>query len=257
VKLRAQSEKMASIAENRQEWGKRQDWDQSGQEWSRPWGTPAHQWAYTWLSRIADFLPSGTILEIATGSGRWSSYLIRECERYYGVDLAEPAIAACRHTFADNSHATFIATDGRSLPEVPDGAIDFAFSADSLVHADREALEGYLLELRRVLRPGGAAFLHHSNLGAFAPDVRNDHWRDLTVSAEWVRNTCNSIGIACQSQELISWGQPELNDCFSLVINSAQRKYPLVFTNPNFGEEASKCRRFFELYGEQRALTID
>ena len=54
-------------------------------------------------------------------------------------------------------------------------------------------MSSYLRELARVLVPGGVAFLHHSNLGAFLdpktgkPAVSAEHWRGRTVTAEGVR----------------------------------------------------------------------
>lgn len=47
-----------------------------------------------------------------------------------------------------------------------DGAVDLAFSFDSLVHVEIDVIEGYLTELARVLVPDGVAILHHSNLAA-------------------------------------------------------------------------------------------
>ena len=50
---------------------------------------------------------------------------------------------------------------------VADRSVDFAFSFDSLVHADAEVLDAYAAELARTLAPDGVAFIHHSNLGAY------------------------------------------------------------------------------------------
>jgi hypothetical protein len=49
---------------------------------------------------------------------------------------------------------------------IENGSIDFAFSFDSLVHAESDVMSSYAHELARVLKPGGVAFLHHSNLDA-------------------------------------------------------------------------------------------
>lgn len=238
---------MPTIAENKTAWTG-YDWSKAGEEWSASWGSAAHQWAYTWLSRVAAFLPASAVLEIAPGFGRWSRFLIDRCETYYGIDLAEPAIEACRRNFASQAHARFIVNDGRSLPDVPLHTIDFAFSADSLVHADREAMAGYIHALHDALRPGGAAFLHHSNLGACPPDTPNPHWRDPTVSAEWVRETCHATGMSCQAQELICWGQAEFNDCFTLLVNTPPKTKTLIRSNPDFGAEIGRCRQLAELY---------
>src|SRR4029078_6736404 len=83
---------------------------------------------------------------------------------YAAVDVAENCVKACRERFADVPHARFEVGDGKSLPFVDDASIDFAFSFDSLVHADAEAMRGYLGELARTLRPGAHGFIQHSNL---------------------------------------------------------------------------------------------
>ncbi len=41
------------------------DWREAGEEWSAPWGSSAAQWNGTIFPRIREFLPVGTILEIA------------------------------------------------------------------------------------------------------------------------------------------------------------------------------------------------
>jgi hypothetical protein len=50
---------------------------------------------------------------------------------------------------------------------VLDGGVDFIFSFDSLVHAEDAVLKAYVAEFAKKLRPNGAAFLHHSNLGEY------------------------------------------------------------------------------------------
>src|SRR6478752_7017059 len=105
------------------------------------------------LPRIHAFMPTGTLLEIGPGYGRWTAYLKDLCDRLIGVDLAENCVEACRQRFADVDHAEFHVNDGRSLSMVADGSIDVAFSFDSLVHADDDALNAYVVELARVLAP--------------------------------------------------------------------------------------------------------
>ena len=118
--------------------------------------------------------------------------------------------------------------DGKSLAMVPDGSVDFAFSADSLVHAEADALEAYVHELARTLSPDGVAFIHHSNLGAYrryfswttriprmsrrkyllvrAGVVDPDHWRALSMSA---RSFASFAGRRLQgTPDIINWAAP-------------------------------------------------
>ena len=118
-------------------------------------------------SRINRFVPTGTILEIAPGYGRWTQYLQGLCEQLVVVDLTENCIDHCRKRFADLDHITYHVNDGRSLAMIEDESIDFVFSFDSLVHVELDVLEAYLAQLGAKLRPGGAGFIHHSNAGSY------------------------------------------------------------------------------------------
>jgi len=51
-----------------------------------------------------------------------------------------------------------VANDGMSLPEVSDESVDLIFSFDSLIHTEADAFASYLLEFRRVLKPGGSGW---------------------------------------------------------------------------------------------------
>lgn len=247
---------MPSIDENLRSWDDPDSWEEHGEEWSAAWGSTPAMWFGTILPRIAPFLPAGTLLEIACGHGRVTEYLVRHCRRLVGVDLAPSCVEACRRRFASRPEAAFLLTDGRSLAVVADGSVDFAFSWDSLVHAGPDALQGYLGELVRTLRPGGAAFLHHSNFAALckpaepAPD--NPHWRDTATSAELVRELALAVGLQCRSLELVQWGGVQLNDCFTVV----RRAVPgdpvppdtLRYAHPDLSAEMSLARGIDRLY---------
>jgi SAM-dependent methyltransferase len=195
-------------------------------------------WHGSILPRIHFALPCEHLLEIAPGFGRVTGFLLERCGRYTGVDIAPNCVAACRERFASAAHARFEVNDGRSLECVPDGSVDFAFSWDSLVHADPEVLAAYVQALARKLRPGGQAFLHHSNLGAFRdpvsgkPRVENRHWRDERVSAETLRALCARTGLALDGQELVQWGTGDPVDCFSWLHRPREGEVPRAAEAP-------------------------
>ncbi len=160
---------MPSVSENRAFWDSDHGWMHAGDIWSSMWGSPEAQWHGTILPRIYHFLPAQTILEIATGMGRWTQFLLDSCDRFIGVDLAARCVEACRTRFVSCEHASFFQNDGRTLGMVEDRSVDFAFTFDSLVHADEATLSSYVKELARTLTPDGVAFIHHSNLGSYGP----------------------------------------------------------------------------------------
>jgi ubiquinone/menaquinone biosynthesis C-methylase UbiE len=262
-----------SIEENLRQWNEDYDWQLAGDSWSRPWGSAADQWYGCIYPRIRRFLPASSILEIAPGFGRWAQFLIQYSDTFIGVDLAPKCVDACRRRFADHATATFEVNDGHSLPMVSALSVDFAFSFDSLVHAEAEARNGYLTELARVLAPQGVAFVHHSNFGSYQrssgalapfqhsfdrlpPDVRKAlarvgiyrsiSWRAESVSASHFAELCQKAGLRCVGQELINWaGGVVLLDSFSIVTRpgSPWDHANLVVKNRLFRSEARSIRR--------------
>src|SRR4051812_46704386 len=155
---------MAEVDKNLAVWSDAWDWGDRGDEWSTWWGGTPALWYGALLPRIHAFVPAGTVLEIAPGFGRWTQYLKDLAGHLILVDLADKCIEHCRTRFADAKNMEFHVNDGRSLPMVADGSVDFVFSWDSLVHADMDIIGDYVSELSRVLTPNGVAFLHHSNV---------------------------------------------------------------------------------------------
>ena len=172
------------------------------------------QWYGSILPRVQRHLPAGMVLEIACGYGRWTNFLRQHCDRLIGVDLVGQCVQACRKRFDGDKRLSFVQNDGRSLEFVQDGSVDFVFSFDSLVHVDPSAIHGYLSQFSRILRPGGTAFLHHSNLAAYplqasilyTPKVRRvfstlriterqHHNRDPSMSAERMVKIASDCGL--------------------------------------------------------------
>jgi SAM-dependent methyltransferase len=183
---------MPSVDENRATWGGTYEWNDEGDEWSKAWGGAENQWNASLLPRILPFVPAKTILEIAPGYGRWTQFLLPQCERFIGIDLVEGCITHCRTRFAAEHHAEFHTNDGTSLALVADNSIDFCFSYDSLVHAEADVLAGYLRELASKLTPDGVALIHHSNLGADVGGAGRAVVRNRRAAAEdrarrWVK----------------------------------------------------------------------
>ena len=63
-------------------------WRLRGDAWSRPWGGAESQWYGSIFPRNRRFLPASTVLEIAPGFGRWTSFLLEHCETLTAVDVA-------------------------------------------------------------------------------------------------------------------------------------------------------------------------
>jgi SAM-dependent methyltransferase len=258
-----------TVAENASIW-EDYDWPAAGEEWSGKWGGSEAQWLRTILPRIGRFLPTGTILEVGPGFGRWTHYLRNECERLIVVDLSERCIRACRERFAGDDRIACHVNDGSSLSMIESESIDFVFSFDSLVHAEADAMERYVQEFARVLSAGGAGFVHHSNAGSYrryfeAPlrlpnRVRDALWthrvvdtaqlRGLSMTAARFADDCEAAGLRCIGQELVNWDTKRLLDCLSTFASASSpwARPNRVVRNPDFMAEAAAVKRWAQLY---------
>jgi ubiquinone/menaquinone biosynthesis C-methylase UbiE len=158
---------MPSIFENRQQWDGPYDWSQEGDEWSEYWGTAHAQWIGCLLPRVSPLL-KGRILEIAPGHGRWTQFLLAHCTSLIGIDLAPSCIERCNKRFGQYPKLEFKVNDGLTFPMIEDRSIDFAFSFDSLVHAESDVMSSMRVSLRVCSRRAGSRFFTIPTLTRFA-----------------------------------------------------------------------------------------
>ncbi len=247
---------MPSIEANRANWNDPEKWERDGDEWSDSWGGTPSLWFGSILPRLWPLLPARNLLEIAPGHGRITAHLLAHTERYTGIDLAPNCVAHCRQRFAGVAHARFLGTDGRSLAGIDDASIDLVFSWDSLVHAERDAMVGYVNEIARVLVPGGSAWLQHSNLGAFTdaagvPTIANPNWRGSSVSAASMREWATAAGLACVSQEIVQCAEADV-DCITVLrrpVPGQPVAAPVLHRHEDFAVEMRHFRHITSIYG--------
>jgi ubiquinone/menaquinone biosynthesis C-methylase UbiE len=259
---------MPTLLENKEMWDSVYQWDTAGDEWSKSWGGPLMQWNIMLYPRIHHFLPADTILEIAPGYGRFTQFLKDYTKNLIVVDISEKCIEACKNRFSNESNIKYFVNDGKSLHMIEDDSVDFVFSFDSLVFVEENDLREYIVQLSKKLKRNGAIFIHHSNLGAYwyysklskkwikiirrFRIIEDDYWRAYSVSAEKVKNICNSVGLACIVQELVPWfTRKTFVDCFSLIVHQDSEKFkkPRVYRNRHFMDTSQHFTRLFKYYG--------
>ncbi len=263
---------MPTVDTNKKLWDGDYQWLDLGDEWSAAWGGPTMQWFGTILPRIHRFVPADRILEIACGCGRWTQFLKNMCHQLVAVDLSERCIQTCRQRFSECSHIEYHLTDGKSLQMISDASIDFVFSFDSLVHADKSILKSYISQLPRILTDEGAAFIHHSNFGEYQlvyskirriPKLvgllerfgilqKRSHLRDSGVTAKLIEELAEESGLTCISQEIIPWGTKRTHqiDCFTTIVRSTSSMAGNnhILRNVNFMREAENLSELSRLY---------
>jgi ubiquinone/menaquinone biosynthesis C-methylase UbiE len=103
------------------------------------------------------------LLEIGPGGGRFTEILVPKCRKLIAVDTSEAMLALLRERFGDDGRIDYRLGDGLGLAGVEDESVDAAFSYGVFVHLQHWDIYNYLVELQRVLRPGGKAIIQHSN----------------------------------------------------------------------------------------------
>lgn len=92
------------------------------------------------------------VLDIASGDGYGTDIVAREGITITGADLDEEVIEAARSLRPDRDNMNFEVQDVLNLT-YGDGTFDVVLSMETIEHIPDE--DGYLIELRRVLKPGG------------------------------------------------------------------------------------------------------
>jgi ubiquinone/menaquinone biosynthesis C-methylase UbiE len=270
---------MPTLEQNLRIWNVTYKWPNQGEGWSRRWGGSEPQWFSAIFPRIHAYVPAATILEIAPGYGRWTEYLKNWADHLIVVDMADKCIEACQQRFASESNIAYHINDGKSLAMLADRSIDFVFSFDSLVHAEVDVIRAYLNQLARKLKPNGAGFIHHSNMGQYrryfsiseriphslrasltrTGILDRTHGRDFSMTARLFEQYCEEAGLQCVSQELVNWGTKRLIDCFSVFTPKgsswARLRSNEIVRNPNFMKEADLIRRLSPLYSRTGGKT--
>lgn len=119
-----------------------------------------HRARYVWAAERA----SGRVLDIACGTGHGSELLARRCH-LSGLDKDNTAISAAKARVPSGEFRVC------HVPPVPfdDNSFDTAVSFETLEHVDRD--RDFLLELRRIVKPGGHLLVSSPNRAVTSPNA--------------------------------------------------------------------------------------
>jgi SAM-dependent methyltransferase len=197
---------LENVNENLLTWDQKYAWPKDGDEWGGQaalCGVPYPEWKESLVQHllIPHITKQAHVLEIAPGHGRWTEFLITLAGHVMVVDLSASCLDFCRNRFQAHSNIDYVLTTGDRLPRCAEGWIDFVWSYDSFVHMDKQVIRAYLNEIRRVLKPGGSAIIHHSNVRDLANHQQDSSpgWRS-SMSAELMRELASNAGLSVSSQ---------------------------------------------------------
>ena len=104
-----------------------------------------------------------SLLDIGCNWGRWTIAAARAGYVATGLDPKAKAIDAARRVAGQlGVEAGYVVGDGRQLP-FADGSFDVVFSYSVLQHLAKPDVRVVVSEIRRVLRPGGTAWIELPN----------------------------------------------------------------------------------------------
>jgi SAM-dependent methyltransferase len=179
-----------------------------------------------WQEMIWPFLTAddtrldfSVVAELAAGHGRNSAKLLPLTDELHLIDINEENIEFLRTRFSADSRVHFHETDGYSLPFFSGNSVTLVYCFDAMVHFDSDVVRSYLQEISRILRPGGHAFIHHSNFtGNPGGDVHaNIAWRNF-MSRELFAHYAIKERLTVVRQKLIDWTwDKRFIDCFTLL----------------------------------------
>ena len=143
------------------------------------------------MARALDaFRPAGDVLELACGTGIWTTRLVPHASSVTAVDAAPEVLAINRERVAGvagvagaaPAAVTYVEADLFAW-EPPAGAFDVVFFGFWLSHVPPERFDAFWAMVRRALRPGGRFFLIDSRreLTSTAIDHRLPEVREATT----------------------------------------------------------------------------
>src|ERR1044072_5287176 len=111
-----------------------------------------------WLTELGVGPRWGRVLDFGCGAGRLSQALADHADEGGGGGVAPPMLDGARK-LDEAGRCTFVLNESEDLSQFEDDSFDLVYSELVLQHLPISAIDGYLREFVRVLRPTGVALL--------------------------------------------------------------------------------------------------
>jgi SAM-dependent methyltransferase len=159
-------------------------------------------------------LKTASVLDWGCGCGRLTRYFLRDGTNVSGIDIDPDNIAWC----VQNLHSTaFTVTDLLPPTSFKDQSFDLVIANSVLSHLTLNAMEQWLQEVHRLLKPGGLALLsYHGNFSlagfcsktedfvkkviqtGFNADLKAQEVNDMISDPEYYRHTFMTDAFAAE-----------------------------------------------------------
>ncbi|MCK1702647.1 class I SAM-dependent methyltransferase [Bradyrhizobium sp. 146] len=187
--------------------------------WTDPFWKPG-----TPFRRLFERLDTTSTVELACGHGRHSARFLSTkrdqstLRSLVLMDVVEENVRHCKKRFSVVPEVSAHTNSGYDFHPVEDGSVSAIFCFDAMVHFEYDAVFSYLQDASRILRQGGRALFHHSNLDTYpGSDYRNNpHWRNF-MSRTLFAHAASRSGLRVLEQVTIDWDEARNLDCLTLV----------------------------------------
>jgi ubiquinone/menaquinone biosynthesis C-methylase UbiE len=120
--------------------------------------------------------PDAAVLEIGCGTGRIMQHLAGRYREVHGIDISSDMVEQGTRRLAHLANLHLHHGNGYDLEPFADESFDLVYSALVFQHMPKTIAYNYLLETRRVLRPGGLLRLQVPNLLDDAQFLQFNHF---------------------------------------------------------------------------------
>lgn len=141
-------------------------WDQYVKDWEKAEKFKNGKYVGSEWKFEEDFLsllqkyaaPEKEALEIGCGGGRITATGVKLFKHVHAADFSEEMLRKARKTVAGPA-VSFHKVDGFTLKDFSDSSLDFVYSHDVFVQLSSLQVYPYLMEIQRVLKPGGVGLV--------------------------------------------------------------------------------------------------
>jgi ubiquinone/menaquinone biosynthesis C-methylase UbiE len=116
------------------------------------------------LESTVGIRPDDVMLEIGCGVGRVGRVLAPLCRQWIGCDVSSNMIEHTRRRLQAFPNVKLIEISGYDLQPVPDRSVDVVYCTVVFMHLDEWDRYTYVLEAKRVLKPGGRIYIDNFSL---------------------------------------------------------------------------------------------
>lgn len=119
--------------------------------------------------------PHSVGFEIGSGNGLVAQTLSHQCARIDCNDISQSFLALAKATCRDAENVRFHLIKDAFLSHLPSSAYDFGYSLNVFIHLNPFDMFNYLLDVTRLLKPGGRFVFDACTLGPKTRELFREH----------------------------------------------------------------------------------